>query len=145
MPIGLTNIEHFGAMRQTPSKTRHGAESQVVLGLRGGLREQSGVKNDAARQRNEHRREWDDVFAAIKKCHQVVHEMGEPRISTIIKLGTRTDRNQTMNEKIRSVEDSPGVGRFGKTKKPVSSGSSSTPENENSIPEHLLSAGSVLI
>jgi len=48
--------------------------------------------------------EWDKVFAAIKRCHEVVHEMGAPRISTVIKVGTRTDRNQTMNEKIRSVE-----------------------------------------
>lgn len=48
--------------------------------------------------------EWDKVFAAIKRCHEIVHEMGAPRISTIIKLGTRTDRSQTMDEKVRSVE-----------------------------------------
>jgi uncharacterized protein (TIGR00106 family) len=48
--------------------------------------------------------EWDKVFAAIKRCHEVVHEMGAPRISTFFHLGTRTDRNQTMDEKIRSVE-----------------------------------------
>jgi uncharacterized protein (TIGR00106 family) len=48
--------------------------------------------------------EWDKVFAAVKRCHEVVHEMGAPRISTFIHLGTRTDRNQTMDEKIGSVE-----------------------------------------
>jgi len=48
--------------------------------------------------------EWDEVFAAIKRCHEVVHEMGTPRISTTIKLGTRTDRKQTMEDKVRSVE-----------------------------------------
>ena len=48
--------------------------------------------------------EWEEVFAAVKRCHQVVHEMGAPRVSTVIKLGTRTDRNQTMEDKIRSVE-----------------------------------------
>lgn len=48
--------------------------------------------------------DWDTVFAAIKRCHEVVHEMGAPRISTFLHLGTRTDRNQTMDEKIRSVE-----------------------------------------
>ena len=36
--------------------------------------------------------EWDVVFAAIKRCHERVHEMGAPRITTTIKLGTRTDR-----------------------------------------------------
>jgi uncharacterized protein (TIGR00106 family) len=49
--------------------------------------------------------EWDDVFAAVKRCHEVVHEMGSPRILTIIKAGTRTDRLQTMEDKIRSVEE----------------------------------------
>jgi uncharacterized protein (TIGR00106 family) len=48
--------------------------------------------------------EWDDVFAAIKRCHEVVHEMGAPRISTAIKVGTRTDRPQTMEDKVKSVE-----------------------------------------
>ena len=49
--------------------------------------------------------EWDEVFAAVKRCHEVVHEMGAPRITTTIKLGTRTDREQTMEEKIRSVKE----------------------------------------
>jgi uncharacterized protein (TIGR00106 family) len=48
--------------------------------------------------------EWDDVFAAIKRCHEAVHEMGAPRLSTTIKLGTRTDRRQSMDDKVRSVE-----------------------------------------
>ena len=47
--------------------------------------------------------EWDAVFAAIKRCHQAVHEMGAARITTIIKLGTRTDRPQTMEDKVESV------------------------------------------
>ena len=49
--------------------------------------------------------EWDDVFAAIKRCHEVVHDMGAPRITTTIKAGTRTDRDQTMEDKIRSVQE----------------------------------------
>lgn len=48
--------------------------------------------------------EWDDVFAAIRRCHEVVHEMGAPRISTTLKFGTRTDREQTMDDKVLSVE-----------------------------------------
>ncbi len=48
--------------------------------------------------------DWDAVFAAIKRCHEVIHEMGAPRITTTLKLGTRTDRNQTMAEKVESVE-----------------------------------------
>lgn len=47
--------------------------------------------------------EWDTVFTAIKRCHEVVHEMGAPRISTSLKIGTRTDRAQTMADKVSSV------------------------------------------
>ncbi len=48
--------------------------------------------------------EWDEVFAAIKRCHEVVHAMGAPRISSTLRFGTRTDREQSMDDKIRSVE-----------------------------------------
>jgi len=48
--------------------------------------------------------EWDEVFAAVKRCHQRIHEMGAPRITTTIKLGTRTDRAQTLADKVSSVE-----------------------------------------
>lgn len=49
--------------------------------------------------------EWDSVFAAIKTCHERVHKMGVPRITTTIKVGTRTDREQSMADKVRSVEE----------------------------------------
>ena len=47
--------------------------------------------------------DWDEVMAAIKKCHETVHEMGAPRIGTTIRMGTRTDRTQSMQDKIDSV------------------------------------------
>jgi len=49
--------------------------------------------------------EWDEVFSAIKKCHQVLHKMGAPRISSNMRFGTRTDREQSMEDKIKSVKD----------------------------------------
>jgi uncharacterized protein (TIGR00106 family) len=48
--------------------------------------------------------EWDKVFAAVRRCHEAVHKMGAPRVFTVMKLGTRTDRVQTMDEKTKSVE-----------------------------------------
>ena len=47
--------------------------------------------------------EWDEVFSAIKACHEKVHGLGAPRIHTNIKLGTRTDREQSLEDKIDSV------------------------------------------
>lgn len=49
--------------------------------------------------------EWDQVFSAIQRCHETLHEMGVPRIATTIRVGTRTDRDQTMMDKVRSVRE----------------------------------------
>jgi uncharacterized protein (TIGR00106 family) len=49
--------------------------------------------------------EWDQVMQAIKECHEKLHEMGVPRISSTLHLGTRTDREQTIEDKIQSVRD----------------------------------------
>ena len=47
--------------------------------------------------------EWEDVFTAIRRCHERLHAMGVPRIHTDIKLGTRVDRPQSMADKLASV------------------------------------------
>ena len=49
--------------------------------------------------------DWDTIFTALKSCHQELHDMGAPRIATTIRLGTRVDRLQSMDDKIRSVEE----------------------------------------
>ena len=49
--------------------------------------------------------DWDQVMAAVKRCHEKVHELGAPRITTTIKLSTRTDREQTIDQRIRSVQE----------------------------------------
>lgn len=48
--------------------------------------------------------EWDAVMSSVKRCHEVVHEMGAPRITSSMRLGTRTDRAQTIEDKIESVK-----------------------------------------
>ena len=48
--------------------------------------------------------EWDDVMRAIRRCHDLVHAAGAPRISTTVRIGTRIDRMQSMEEKIESVQ-----------------------------------------
>jgi len=47
--------------------------------------------------------DWDAVMNVVRQCHEVVHDMGAPRVFTTLKIGTRTDRDQTMNDKIESV------------------------------------------
>jgi uncharacterized protein (TIGR00106 family) len=52
--------------------------------------------------------EWDDVMAAVKRCHEVVHAMGAPRVHSSLRVGTRTDRRQSLDDKVRSVEQKLG-------------------------------------
>ncbi len=49
--------------------------------------------------------EWDLVFAAIKRCHEVLHGMGVPRVSATLRVGTRVDKAQSLEDKVRSVEE----------------------------------------
>jgi uncharacterized protein YqgV (UPF0045/DUF77 family) len=42
-------------------------------------------------------------MTAVKACHEAVHKMGAPRINTTMKIGTRTDRDQSMEERVGSV------------------------------------------
>ena len=66
--------------------------------------EKSGVSYELHANGTNLEGEWDDVVNAIKACHQKLHEMGVPRISTVIKIGTRTDKIQKMKDKVESVK-----------------------------------------
>lgn len=65
---------------------------------------QAGLKHELHAYGTNIEGEWDAVFEAVRRCHETVHAMGAPRITTTIKLGTRTDREQTMEEKVQSVQ-----------------------------------------
>ncbi len=54
--------------------------------------------------------EWEVVFSAIRRCHEEIHRMGAPRITTTLKFGTRTDRDQHMADKVKSVKAKLGHG-----------------------------------
>jgi uncharacterized protein (TIGR00106 family) len=49
--------------------------------------------------------DWDRVMAALKRCHEVLHDMDVPRIATNLRLGTRVDREPSMDAKMRSVKE----------------------------------------
>lgn len=79
------------------SVSRYVAACQQVL-------EESGLKHSLHAYGTNIEGEWDEVMTAVKKCHEKVHELGAPRITTTIKLGTRVDRQQSMEDKIASVQ-----------------------------------------
>lgn len=47
--------------------------------------------------------EYEDVSKAIKAAIVAVHEAGAPRVSLTIKLGSRTDKKQTTEDKLNAV------------------------------------------
>ena len=47
--------------------------------------------------------EYEDVSNAIKAAIEAVHEAGAPRVSLTIKLGSRTDKEQTTEDKLNAV------------------------------------------
>jgi uncharacterized protein (TIGR00106 family) len=79
------------------SLSRYVAECERIL-------EEAGLSHTLHANGTNVEGEWDEVFAAIRRCHERLHEMGVPRISTIVHLGTRTDREQSMADKVRSVQ-----------------------------------------
>ncbi len=74
------------------------AECQRILS-------EAGLKHELHAYGTNIEGEWEVVMEAIKRCHNRVHEMGAPRITTTLKLGTRIDRDDTMASKVQSVRD----------------------------------------
>ena len=70
--------------------------------------EESGLEHQLHANGTNVQGDWDEVMAVVKRCHEVVHGMGAPRISTVLKVGTRTDRDQSMEQKVDSVRAQQG-------------------------------------
>ena len=65
--------------------------------------EKSGLKYQLHANGTNIEGEWDQVFAAVKACHNELHKMGAPRIHTELGIGTRIDKDQSMQDKLDSV------------------------------------------
>ncbi len=47
--------------------------------------------------------DYDTIFAALKRIHEELHAAGAARISTTIRLGSRVDKSQGIEDKIEAV------------------------------------------
>lgn len=47
---------------------------------------------------------WDDVMKVIGQCHAMLHQNGVVRIQSDIRVGSRTDKKQTSQDKVHAVE-----------------------------------------
>ena len=64
----------------------------------------SGLKNQLHPYGTIIEGEWDEVMRLVKKCHILLHEQGTKRIFTSLKVGTRVDKEQTMEDKVSVIE-----------------------------------------
>lgn len=48
--------------------------------------------------------ELEDVLNAVKNCIDAVHRLGAPRVATSLKISSRIDKIESMQEKINSVD-----------------------------------------
>ncbi|KAH8737811.1 YkoF-like protein [Ilyonectria robusta] len=48
--------------------------------------------------------QWDEVMAAVGKAHAVVHKRGVVRVQSSMRVGSRTDKKQTAEDKVKRVE-----------------------------------------
>lgn len=47
--------------------------------------------------------EWEVLLGAVRRCHEVVHEMGAPRVLTHLKLETRSNGKAELSQPVESV------------------------------------------
>ena len=52
----------------------------------------------------------EDILAVVAELHRVPFELGLPRVYTVLKLDERRDREQTLDDKVRSVTKRLGEG-----------------------------------
>ncbi|KAI9903341.1 hypothetical protein N3K66_002693 [Trichothecium roseum] len=48
---------------------------------------------------------WDEVFKVIGKAHAAVHKRGVARVQSSMRVGSRTDKSQSAEDKVKRVED----------------------------------------
>ncbi|KDN60613.1 hypothetical protein CSUB01_02112 [Colletotrichum sublineola] len=55
-------------------------------------------------ERNRAEGSWDDVFRVIGQAHSLVHQSGVVRIQSSMRVGSRTDKKQSAEDKVKRIE-----------------------------------------
>jgi uncharacterized protein (TIGR00106 family) len=67
--------------------------------------EQEGLHVELHGQGTNVEGELSDILRAVEELHEVLHAEGAPRVSTALKLGTRTDKASSLADKVRSATE----------------------------------------
>lgn len=65
---------------------------------------ESGLKNRLHSAGTAIEGEWSEVMDLIGRLHEKVHEMGILRVQSDIRVGTRIDKAQSIDQKVNTVE-----------------------------------------
>jgi uncharacterized protein (TIGR00106 family) len=85
--------------------------SEYVAEIQRRLREQDRVRFRMHAMGTSLEGSAEDILAVVGELHAVPFEQGVPRVYTVLKLDERRDRpEQTLDDKVRSVEDLLGAG-----------------------------------
>ncbi|KAK4542468.1 hypothetical protein LTR36_006720 [Oleoguttula mirabilis] len=81
----------------TASVSKEVAEVQRLL-------KKSGIKYSMHSAGTTIEGSWDQCMTIIGQCHSMLHANGVVRIQTTMRVGTRTDKKQSFDDKVAAVE-----------------------------------------
>jgi uncharacterized protein (TIGR00106 family) len=85
---------------------REGASvSDLLAGLRRHLEAQDKVRFEMGAMGTSLEGSTEDILALTGELHALPFESGIPRVYTVLKLDERSDKEQTLESKVKSVED----------------------------------------
>jgi len=88
---------------------REGASvSDILTEVRRRLEAQDRVRFEMHAMGTSLEGDVNDIFALAAELHAVPFTAGIPRVYTVLKVDQRTDREQTLKDKVRSVEEKLG-------------------------------------
>src|SRR6266545_8037071 len=97
--MATAELTVIGLGRSDPSAGEYIAEIQRRLGV------QEKVRYQLQAMGTELEGSTDDILAVVAELHRVPFELGLPRVYTVLKLDERRDKEQTLEDKVRSVEE----------------------------------------
>ncbi|KAJ9456058.1 hypothetical protein DIPPA_54968 [Diplonema papillatum] len=89
-----------------PLKNENGASVSAEVAIVHRLIQKSGLKHQLHAYGTNIEGPWDDVFGLVKQAHLTLHnDHNVPRISTTMRVGTRLDKESTIDSKLQSLRE----------------------------------------
>ncbi len=97
--MATAELTVIGLGRSDPSAGEYIAEIQRRLAA------QEKVRYKLQAMGTELEGSTEDILAVVAELHRVPFELGLPRVYSVLKLDERRDKEQTLEDKVRSVEE----------------------------------------